>query len=326
MFIPQIDTKSHSTKVNQLVEQFRNAIMTGELAKGDKLPSVNSLIKNCSVSRDTIVKVYNELKSQNLVIASPQKGYFVTDDNKRLLLILDTFKAYKEELYAAIIKDLPDDYEVELVFHHYNIELLETVLNQGLPRCSCCAVMSFDHPKVNTLLSKIPKDKLLAVDWNIGIESAAYVKQDFGKALYDNLTQQLTHIKKYNKIIYLFPKYTYHPQESKAHFIQFCEENKLNYEVQSGLYALNEGEMYLIVSDRTLASLLNTIHASNYKIGTDIGILSYNETPLKQFVRDGISVISTDFKEMGKQVAQWAQDNQYIEKTIPTNIILRSSL
>lgn len=326
MFTPTIDLKSPNTKVTQLVEQFRNAIMTGDLAKGDKLPSVNTLMKDCEISRDTVVKVYNELKGQHLVIAAPQKGYFVTENNKRLLLVLDTFKAYKEELYAAIIKNLPDDYEVELVFHHYNVELLESVLNQGLPRCSCCAVMSFDIPKVSEILSKIPKDKLLAIDWNIGLEDPSFIGQDFGQTLEENLGLHLETIKKYEKIIYLYPKYTYHPEVSTTYFSQFCEKHQLNYEVKNALYSINKGELYLLVSDRNLATLLTAVTANHLELGKDIGILSYNETPLKKYVRDGISVISTDFTEMGKQIADWTQNNRHVHSVVPTEIILRASL
>ena len=327
MFLPQIDKHSPKTKVLQLVEQFRNAILTQELSKGERLPSVNELMKSCNLSRDTVVKVYNELKVQHLIIASPQKGYFVAENNKRLLLVLDTFKAYKEELYASIIEHLPEDYEVELVFHHYNVEVLESVLNQGLPRCSACAVMSFDHPNVPILLSKVPKERLLIIDWNVRMPETAFIGQDFNQSLYDNLTLCKEQLQKYHKLIYLFPTFTYHPQSSIAYFERFCKDNGFDSEIKTDLAIKpHKGEIYLLVSDRTMAILLNTIQDKQLKIGEEVGILSYNETPLKKYVRNGISVISTDFKEMGQQVAQWTQHNTSVNITIPTNIILRESL
>jgi len=327
MFLPQVDDNSPKTKVLQLVEQFRNAILTQELPKGERLPSVNKLMKTCNLSRDTVVKVYNELKIQSLIIAAPQKGYFVAENNKRLLLVLDTFKAYKEELYAAIIKNLPDDYEVELVFHHYNVEMLESVLNQGLPRCSACAVMSFDHPNVPILLSKVPKERLLIIDWNIRMKETAFIGQDFGQSLYDNLKENKDRLQKYSKLVYLYPNYTYHPQCSIVYFKQFCADEGFECKVQTNLdIQPQKGEMYLLVSDRTMALLLNEIQDRELEIGEDVGILSYNETPLKKYVRNGISVISTDFKEMGKQVAQWTQKNRQVNITIPSTTILRESL
>ncbi len=327
MFLPRIDDNSSKTKFQQLVEQFRNAILTKELKKGERLLSVNELIKGSNVSRDTVVKVYNELKAQNLIFASPQKGYFVAENYKRLLLVLDTYKAYKEEVYAAIIQQLPDDYEVELVFHHYNIELLESVLNQGLPRCSCCAIMSFNHPGVPLLLNKIPREKLLIIDWNIQMTEANFIGQNFGEALYDNLELHKKTLTKYNKFIFVYPSFTYHPTNSIVFFEKFCTDNNISYEIKENINLHpQKGELYLLVSDRTLAILLNEIQEQDLKIGTDIGILSYNETPLKKYVRNGISVISTDFKEMGKQIASWTQNNRPVNITIPTNIIKRDSI
>ena len=327
MFSPQIDNNSPKTKVGQLVEQFRNAILTRELARGERLPSVNNLMKSCNLSRDTVVKVYNELKIQNLIIASPQKGYFVAENNKRLLLVLDTFKAYKEELYASIINNLPEHYEVELVFHHYNIEVLESVLNQGMPRCSHCAVMSFDHPSVPILLSKVPKERLLIIDWNIRMSESSFIGQDFSSALINNLSDNIDRLSKYRKLVYLYPDFTYHPKESIDSFKSFCVENNFEYKIKTDIQ-LNpvKGEMYLLVSDRTLALLLNEISIKNLKIGEEVGILSYNETPLKKYVRNGISVISTDFTEMGRQIALWSQNSSYINIVIPTKVILRESL
>ena len=327
MFSPKIDNTSPKTKFQQLVEQFRNAILTKELKKGERLLSVNELMKSCKVSRDTVVKVYNELKAQNLVIAAPQKGYFVAENNKRLLLVLDTFKAYKEELYDSIISHMPDDYEVELVFHHYNIELLESVLNQGMPRCSCCAVMSFDHPGVPILMNKIARDKLLIIDWNIRMEEASFIGQDFNKALYNNFSDHAVHLQKYKKWVYVYPHFTYHPASSLTSFSDFCNKHNIDHEIKTDLkFAPQQGELYLLVSDRTLALLLNQIQDKNLQIGEDVGILSYNETPLKKYVRNGISVISTDFKEMGKQIALWTKSNRPISLTIPTTITLRDSL
>ncbi|MEN9703541.1 MAG: hypothetical protein RLZZ209_969, partial [Bacteroidota bacterium] len=38
--------------------------------------------------------------------------------------------------------------------------------------------------------------------------------------------------------------------------------------------------------------------------GKDIGIISYDDTPLKEIIAEGISVISNDFSKMGERAAQ----------------------
>ena len=52
-----------------------------------------------------------------------------------------------------------------------------------------------------------------------------------------------------------------------------------------------------------LLILLDKIQSTKLEVGKDIGIISYNETPWKRFMLDGITTISTDFKQMGEMVA-----------------------
>jgi DNA-binding LacI/PurR family transcriptional regulator len=47
---------------------------------------------------------------------------------------------------------------------------------------------------------------------------------------------------------------------------------------------------------------------------------------MKQFIADGITVISTDFKLMGKKSAEFAESNEKIDFLVPTELIIRESL
>ncbi|HNW51815.1 MAG TPA: winged helix-turn-helix domain-containing protein, partial [Prolixibacteraceae bacterium] len=73
-----INPQSNTLKYLQLVDAVANAIKEGTLNEGDMLPSVNDLVKNASLSRDTIFKAYNELKSRGLVESVPNRGYFIS--------------------------------------------------------------------------------------------------------------------------------------------------------------------------------------------------------------------------------------------------------
>ena len=50
--------------------------------------------------------------------------------------------------------------------------------------------------------------------------------------------------------------------------------------------------------------MINWCTKRNWKFGTDIGVISYDDTPLKEIISEGISVISNDFALMGKRAAQ----------------------
>jgi DNA-binding LacI/PurR family transcriptional regulator len=40
------------------------------------------------------------------------------------------------------------------------------------------------------------------------------------------------------------------------------------------------------------------------ELGKAVGLISYNDTPLKEILADGITTISTDFEHMGKRIAE----------------------
>jgi len=62
------------------------------------------------------------------------------------------------------------------------------------------------------------------------------------------------------------------------------------------------------------------------KIGQQVGIISYNETPLKKIILDGITTISTDFQRMGELTATLIRDRLQQEIEVPFQLILRPSL
>jgi DNA-binding transcriptional regulator YhcF (GntR family) len=324
-----INPQSNTLKYLQLVDAIIDAINENTLNEGDMLPSVNDLIKNASLSRDTVFKAYTELKNRGIIESVPNKGYFVTRNRNRVLLFLDTFKAYKEVLYDGFRSNLPENISVDLHFHHYQIEVLEYILNDSVGKYSHYIVMNFDHPDMEKVISKIPQEKLLIIDWNIHASSThSYVCQNFGKALYDVLAAQIDKIRRYKRFVYLYPeKLTYHPKESILSFKQFISDQDVNGEI---LYdhkkiEIEPGDLYLLVSDRTLSMILDQATEKGLEPGRDFGIISYNETPMKRFVKEGITVLSTDFTQMGKRAAEFVLNTQPVQEVVPIRLIERNS-
>ena len=80
------------------------------------------------------------------------------------------------------------------------------------------------------------------------------------------------------------------------------------------------------MSDRTLARFLDQCSEKGFEPGDEVGVISYNETPMKKYVKNGITVISTDFKLMGKTAAEFVANGENIRVKIPTTLILRASV
>jgi DNA-binding transcriptional regulator YhcF (GntR family) len=322
-------SNSNVLKFQQLVDAFINAINSRQLTEGDALPSVNQLIRESNLSRDTIFKAYSELKKRGMVEAIPNKGYFVAKEQNKVFLFLDTFKAYKEVLYNSFKDSLPEDVVVDLNFHHYNINVFESIIQNNIGKFHTFIIMNFDHPKVSGIISKIGADRLLAIDWHINaLPGHASVYQDFGDAVYRCLESGRHLLEKYKKIVCLYPEYTYHPYESVDYTEKFCKHNNIEFEVVEDVRGieLEMGNAYFAFEDIDLASILENAKSKKLKLGKDVGILSYNDTPMKKFIAGGISVISTDFKEMGQNAAAFVSNKKVSDIVIPTKLIIRDSL
>ena len=69
----------------QIVNQLKNAILTGELSAGEALPSIRSLAAELEVSVITTKRAYEELEKEKLVRSIPGKGFYVCEYNRDFL-------------------------------------------------------------------------------------------------------------------------------------------------------------------------------------------------------------------------------------------------
>ena len=321
--------QSDIPKYQQLVNSINDAIGKHLLKKGDVLPSVNSICKENNLSRDTVFKAYSILKDQRVIESVPNKGYYVAGETRKVLLVLDTFKAYKEVLYHSFVNNLPDNIITDVQFHHYNIDNFKTIINNSIGKYYKYVVMNFDDKEVTTALANIPNDKLLLIDWNVHSKPKNnYVFQDFGKAFYNSLLGAVESFKKYKAIHFVYPNFTHHPIETVAFFEKYCTDFNFNYKIITNPKEFNIqiDTAYISVSDRILGQFLEQCQEKNLEPGKEVGFLSYNETPMKKFIYKGISVVSTDFKELGDKSAEFITKDEPIQIYIPTSLTIRESL
>ncbi|MGT2948109.1 GntR family transcriptional regulator [Streptococcus devriesei] len=70
----------------QIVEQVKKGIRTGQLKENDLLPSVRSLSKDLKISALTVKKAYDVLESDGFTVTVHGKGSYVAAVNPALLL------------------------------------------------------------------------------------------------------------------------------------------------------------------------------------------------------------------------------------------------
>ena len=68
----------------QIKEQIKNKIISGELKNDELLPSIRSLAKDLRCSVITTKNAYEELVNEGYVKTIPSKGFYVAEINKDL--------------------------------------------------------------------------------------------------------------------------------------------------------------------------------------------------------------------------------------------------
>lgn len=71
----------------QIVDELRDAISSGTLAPGDRLPSEADLVEQHGLNRTTVRRALDELRREGLIVSSQGRGYFVPTHER---LVWDT--------------------------------------------------------------------------------------------------------------------------------------------------------------------------------------------------------------------------------------------
>ncbi len=319
----------------QIVESVKQKIKDGTFHSGDQLPSINQLSAEFGLAKETVVKAFRLLQEKGIVKAVHGKGYFVsTEDIKiehRVFVLFDTLSAYKEVMYNAIKEGFGRDAFIDIYFHHFNPKIFKKLVTEAAGNYTSYVILPFDSPEVPDALQYLPADKTYILDRKPRLIEGDYsfIYQDFHNDVFSLLDSQQERIKRYRKIVLVFRNTaTEVPVELREGFEQFCIEKAISYEVKEKPlveFPVEKGTGYLVIDDEDLVYLIEQALARNLIIGNDLGIISYNETSLKKVAAGGISVISTDFYNMGRKVAEFIKTGTKESFKNPSRFIDRNS-
>jgi GntR family transcriptional regulator len=80
-----ISNASSEAIYEQITNQIKKSILSGELAEGDALPSIRKLAKDLQISVITTKRAYEELEKEGLVHSVRGKGFYVAAQNQAFL-------------------------------------------------------------------------------------------------------------------------------------------------------------------------------------------------------------------------------------------------
>lgn len=332
----EIDTDSSVPKYMQLVNSIVSGIEMGKIKRFDHMPSIHQLSYTYDISKATIEKGYNHLRKIGILESVQGKGFFIKSielSPTKIFLLFNKLSAHKKIIYDSFIEGLHGMASVDLHIYNNCYESFKRQLLSNAENYSFYVIIPHFLEKetsASAVINSIPKERLVLLDKKLeGVRGEfAAIYENFEKDIYQALEQALERLRKYRVLKIIFPAKSYYPNEIVLGFISFCRKYDFRYAIIDNL--LNEeiqnGDVYINLAEDDLIILIDKISAFGFDIGKDVGIISYNETPFKKFMLNGITTISTNFMEMGRLAADSILSRSAAQIEVPFQLTLRRSL
>ena len=307
----KIDHESQVPVYKQIVGQVEALVRSGEYAEGCLLPSMNELSAMLDISKETVKKAYSILRNKGFIDARQGKGFYVSaaevSAKMSVLVLFDKLSNYKQVLFNSFAGEIGDAAEITIRLHNQNVELLEYYIEENLDLFDYYVITphfpldAASQKRVLKILTRIPNRKLILVDHWMKELPGNYgaVYQDFANDAYEGLGYGLKKLKTCSRFnVVTLPSSLYYASVGEA-VERFCRDNDIAVEFHTEITPeiIREKEVYLI-------ELVRRARELNFRVGRDISIISYNESPINEIILNGLTTISTDFRQMGVLVAR----------------------
>ncbi|MBC3758713.1 GntR family transcriptional regulator [Hyunsoonleella sp. SJ7] len=340
----RIDGNSMVPKYIQIINSIIDNVSSGNIKIGDKIPSINTLSQEFYLSRDTVERAYNILKKKNVVVSVRGRGTYIAQADlvrdKKILFLVNKLSPYKMKVYNAFVDAIGDNCQVDIHSFHCDQALFVELMGKYksaydyfviLPhfRTENLSYTGFTE-EVNNAINGIPKEQLVLLDNNNHQLPGDFIEvyQDFENDIFTALETGHEKISKYDKLNLVCPRKTFYPYPTKIldGFRKYCSFNNLHFEILEEIsmeFEVAPKNLYITIEEEDLVKVISRIRKNGFKLGSDVGVISYNDAPLKQV--SNITVITTDFEDIGIRAAKMILESRIEKEKVAFRFIDRGS-
>lgn len=326
----------------QVISQIEQKIISGEYLPGYQLPSMNELAADLDISKETIKKSYTILRDKGVIEPRQGKGFYVrgvdSDRPMRILLLFDKLSSYKQVLFQSFIEKIGKDAEVTIKIHNQNLDVFEFFVDEDVDKFDYYVVTSHfpldvaSRNRMRKLLKRFPYRKLILLDRNVPELSGNYgvVYQDFATDIESALLEGLQDLRRFSKLNVMIMPNSLYGSEIRLAIEKFCDKHNVPVEFHAGVSdgIVRPKEVYLILNSQHDTGLLEISRSAarlGLKIGEDISVISYNDSPINEIILNGLTAVSTDFKQMGELAANMILEKKLSKVKCDFRLIRRST-
>ena len=302
----QIKTSTYLPKYQKVYHYILDKIKNNDWESGSKLPSIIELSIELDLSKDTISKAYQELLENKIIKSVPRRGYFVNKDLKtefksKVLLIISDVTFENKSIYDELLEKLKNKAELFTYCCFDNNGIMDFLRNSS--RDFDYFILSPFNAQINCdlhqIVDLIPFNKQLYINYK-NDDHHLFDLDILGDEIFSILRPYKDRINSYNRFNLVLPEnHNFYYQTIKG-FQKFCDCYQLDYSLLDGIVPeeIFQNEIYFVLDNDELFELVKVSRKKQLEFGYDIGVLSLNENPYKEFIANGISTIQFNFEEI----------------------------
>ena len=254
----------------------------------------------------------------------------------KVLLVFNKLSDFKDKIYQSFLEKLGEKAHVDVYVHQVtplSTQHFDQVIRERITEYDHVAVLlhsSYLHEDVLKTLNSIPKEKLLILDKRNEFIRGEYacVYHDFEEGIQRIFSEIKDSLSKYQTINLVVNESNTIAKSLEEGIQKFAKQYSFDFHVINEIKeeVVKPNQVFLILSEQGLADILKLCTKCQLSLGENIGIISYNETPLKEVLFGGISVVTINYEELGRQAANLILQRKKEHIKTPIRFIQRNSL
>lgn len=316
----------HDPLYKKIADRITGRIRSGEFLAGSQLPSINAVALQYKASRESVVAAFRYLLKEGVVASRQGKGYFVREEflsgKKSVLVLLDKFSPHQQTILDSFIQNVGSDVDVTIRAHYQSIDAFSAILDKELGRYDW--YLLFPHFPVDDVsqaqallqIYRLPQERLILIDrlFPGSPDNAGASYQSIECDIPETLAEAANDIRAFGRMRFIPLSVSLYGTLVDRVIREFCVTNDIPFESLSEIpETINRGDVFFLTGsrlDQKLVALVKRIQAAGLSIGKDVGIICYNDFPLNELILGGLSTLSTDFAQMGREAAKMISEGR----------------
>ena len=329
----------------KLSAMYRDAIITQQYRPGDRVPSINEMIEEHKIARETAKAVLKMLADEGYIIQQPGKGSFVADlgpQKKIWGVVVPFFSAHVEELIFYLRQEaakLGRELEHFVDYNNWQeeIRLVGTLINERYE--AVIILPTFDETETASFYTRLRSGGTVVslIDHTMCGSYFTYAIQSYDlgvkrgvQHLFTKPPGTLAFVKNY-----IWLRRNMVQELMQETFQGVIEKNERKYrplilnnvqQIDKDLIRQNQIRGFFCCDDYDAIRVVGRLKAWGFKIPEEISIVSYGNTDLAKYFTPAITSIDPHSAELAMTTASIIQQKRKGEDISFSQYVLQPEL